>query len=63
MIKSLLYYVAAALALAAAAMNVYVDGFLQEEYLYVGLLVFMAGVMIWLGQRASKRRASRRSRD
>jgi hypothetical protein len=52
MMKAMLYYVAAALSLLAAAMNVYVDGFPREERLYVGLLVFMAAVLIWLGQRA-----------
>lgn len=46
-----LYYVAAVLALAAAAINLYVDGFGPQNYFYICFLGLMATLMFWLGSR------------
>ena len=49
-----LYYVAAVLALAAAAINVYVDRLGRQNYFYIGFLVFMSVIMLWLGSRGTE---------
>jgi surface polysaccharide O-acyltransferase-like enzyme len=48
-----LYYVAAILALAAAAVNVYVDRVGQQNYFYIGFLILMSVIMFWLGSRGT----------
>ncbi len=46
-----LYYLAAVLALAAAAINIYVDGLGPDHFIYVGFLILMSVIMLWLGSR------------
>ena len=46
-----LFYVASALAAAAAGIHIVRDGFRPDEYLRVGLLVITAVAMLLLGNR------------
>ena len=53
--RAKLYYLAAGLALTAAAITVFKDGFVAEEYVYVGILAVMVAVLYWLGSKEPKR--------
>lgn len=50
-----LYYLAAVLALIAAGISVFTDGFVRDEYLHVGLLVALAAAMLWIGYRTPRK--------
>lgn len=49
--RAKLYYLAAGLALTAAAITAIKDGFAANGYFYVGFLVAVAVVLYWLGSR------------
>lgn len=49
--KAGLYYLAGALALAAAAITAFDAGFNRDEYFRVGFLGLMGALMFWLGSR------------
>ena len=50
-ITAKLYYLAGALALAAAAISIFNGGFTEDEYLRVGFLAAMALFLFWMGSR------------
>lgn len=53
--RAKLYYLAAGLAVTAAAVTAFKDGFAADEYFYVGFLVAVAVLLYWLGSREPKK--------
>lgn len=53
--RAKLYYLAAGLALTAAAVTAFKDGFAADEYFYVGFLVAVTVLLYWMGSKVPKK--------